>query len=189
LCSKGYSHFLFRIVTISGLSFTGTTTLASELAQNLGWNFLSAGKRFRQYCNGSGLPLTAIPNDVHLAFDATIQEEIRALKHVVMEGRYLGFFARDYRDVLTVWVYSNMPSRSARCLEREDSISSLQEAESHIMHRDNCEKGVGNDLYGLADFTDPSQFARVFENNVEDDRKIIISALLSIVLAGSQAIG
>ena len=169
------------------MSFTGTTTLASELAQSLGWDFLSAGERFRQYCNVTGLPLTSIPNNVHLAFDATIQGEIRELKHVVMEGRYLGFFARDYNDVLTVWVHSNLASRSARCLEREDSISSLEEAESHIIHRDSCEKGVGNEIYGLADFTNPSQFARAFENSVEEDRNNIISTLVSIVLPGSQA--
>ncbi|HKB67392.1 MAG TPA: hypothetical protein VKC61_16165 [Pyrinomonadaceae bacterium] len=178
---------MYRIVTISGLSFTGTTTLASELAKSLGWTFLSAGERFRQYCNTKGLSLTSIPNDVHLAFDATIKEEIRMLEHVVMEGRYLGFFAKDYNDVLTVWVHSKLASRSARCLEREDVISSLEEAGNHIVDRDSCEKGIGNELYGLADFTNPAQFARVFENSDEDDREKIISALTSVVIPGTQA--
>jgi cytidylate kinase len=104
-----------------------------------------------------------------------------------MEGRYLGFFARDYNDVLTVWVHSNLASRSARCLEREDSISSLEEAVNHIVDRDSCEKGIGNELYGLADFTNPSQFARLFENSDEEDRENIISALIGIVIPGTQA--
>src|SRR5258705_8810506 len=178
---KGIVTSLYRVVTISGLSFTGTTTLASELAKSLGWTFLSAGERFRQYCNTKGLSLTSIPNDVHLAFDATIKEQIRMLEHVVMEGRYLGFFAKDYNDVLTVWVHSKLASRSARCLEREDVISSLEEAGNHIVNRDSCEKGIGNELYGWAALTEAAQISSSFSKSHEGDPRRIINVLNSVV--------
>jgi cytidylate kinase len=164
------------------LSFTGTTTLASELARALGWNFVSAGQRFRQFCDDARVSLTSIPNEVHSAFDATIQEEIRLVTHVVIEGRYLGFFAKRYDDVLTVWIQSNMSIRRERCLAREGAITSAEEAQNHILHRDDYEKNIGIKLYDLDDFTDPSQFDYVFENNTEQDRKSILNRLLNILV-------
>jgi len=172
---------LWRIVTISGLSFTGTTTLASELARDLGWNVLSAGQRFREFCKSSNLSLTSIPTDVHTAFDNTIRQEIESLNNVVIEGRFLGYFAKDYEDVLKVWIHSDMALRKDRCLARETVLTTAEEAEKHILARDDYEKRIGSQLYTLADFTDRSQFDYVFENNLEEDPPAIIRHLVAAI--------
>lgn len=172
-----------RIVTISGLSFTGTTTLASQLARDLGWNVVSAGQRFREFCKSSNVSLTAIPTYVHTAFDATIQQEIKSLKNVVIEGRYLGFFAKGYEDVLKVWIQSEMTLRNDRCLAREKGLTTAKEAEQHILARDDYEKKIGAELYKLADFTDRAQFDYVFDNNAEEDPAAIIRQLVTAIVA------
>src|SRR4051812_45474861 len=91
-----------RIVIVSGLSLTGTTSLARMLATALAWEVVLVGERFREYAREHGLVLTAIPLSAHCDFDNLVQQELAGRRAAVLDGRYLGYFARTYSDVLRI---------------------------------------------------------------------------------------
>jgi cytidylate kinase len=160
---------MYRLITISGLSYTGTTTFASTLADALHWKFVSAGGRFREFCGQQGIAITAIPDDVHAHFDDVIRSELATYRRAVYEGRYLAYFAQQYHDVLKVRLDASQAVRVARCLQREPDILSANQARGHILVRDSREAQVAQRLYGLANFLDNSLFNLILPNNCQAD--------------------
>ena len=154
---------------ISGRSYTGTTTVARLLSQSIGWDFISAGERFRSYCHEHKIGITNIPYHVQIDFDNQIKSEILERHDSVFEGRYLGLFCKDLPSIIRVLLTASFQVRTARCFTREPSIHSESDAVEFIKCRDNHEVSIAEDLYGTRDFLDPGFFDFVLTNDYVAD--------------------
>ena len=176
---------MYRIVTVSGLSYTGTTTFGKHLASALNWQFISAGQRFREKCEQHGIAITDIPTAMHRQLDEQVQTELTVALDTVFEGRYLGHFGRLYTDILKIRLEANLEVRQARCLAREPGHSDLDWALRYIRFRDASEVKDAKDLYGLDNFLDDDFFHLILMNNHLEDHERAIERVVRLVRANA----
>lgn len=159
------------IITISGMSSTGTTTLWDELRKLLpeGFFFHSCGKHMRDYLVGElgfvtveeGIrSLTDSGEDVDaLLIDSKVGELVRAHEHLVLEGRIVHrmteLFGGKKPDV-SILLTCPLPERIQRFAKRE-GIESITEASDRLLERDGLDMTRFNGRYGIAHI-DPSDF-------------------------------
>jgi len=123
----------YRNIVISGDVGTGTTTLGKNLAEKLGWQFLSAGEFFRNYAKEHNIPLwnkAAIPDDFEREVDTNLTQKLKNDKNFVVEGHYAAWFARDLPDVLRILLTCDREVANLRMLKREHThVESVEEIE------------------------------------------------------------
>ncbi len=103
---------MYRLITISGLSFTGKTSFSKKLATLLNWQCISAGQRFRDLCAAKGILITDIPKNDHIELDDKIKTEILNDHDTIIEGHYLGIFSKNISSVLKVLLVSDIDRRA-----------------------------------------------------------------------------
>src|SRR5262245_2422797 len=98
------------LITISGVPGSGKTTVARQLAGQLGWPHFYAGDLYRQEAKARGLSLDAFnalceqDHSVDRALDAAMAARAKQ-GNVVLEGRLAGYLASDnHLDALKVWL-------------------------------------------------------------------------------------
>lgn len=152
-----------RVITISGLAATGTTSVSLCLAEKLGWNHISAGQRFRQYAAEAKLSLKDIPIETHRAFDEKIKQELVESKHCVIEGRYLGLFGASDEEIFKVLLTASLECRTVRYAAREGlCIESAREA---LEQRDRTEIGFAAQELGSTDFLAEQYYNLILPND------------------------
>jgi cytidylate kinase len=156
---------MLRLITISGLSYTGKTCFSNKLAASLNWEYISAGQRFRDLCKEKNIPIDSIPEEFHLNLDNTIKKELLIKNNTIMEGRYLGFFSQGIQSVLKILLISDYEKRIQRCYLRDNKILELKDAESVINKRDEKERSAAYNLYNVYNFDDKSYYDEIVVNN------------------------
>jgi cytidylate kinase len=170
-----------RIVVVSGLSLTGTTTFARMLATTLAWDVVLVGDRFRDYAREHRLSLTAIPLSAHRDFDNLVQQELAGHRSLVLDGRYLGFFARTYSDVLRIRLVADLPTRVARAVRRAAGAMTEDQARQTLLARDSAEYEAFRNLYGSDDFLADKFFNLMLVNNDGTSLAQLAASTLSLV--------
>ena len=171
----------YRAVVISGLSYTGSTTMTHLLAKSLSWQVVSAGARFREFCHQHGLSIIPMPLDTQRTFDEQFQNDLRIASHTVFEGRFLAYFSRDLPDVLKVRLDASYRVREARCLQREADICNVRQAAERIQLRDSQERWDAEYLYDLQDFLDTAYFDLCIQNDQPEDLTDGVGRILTIL--------
>ncbi len=117
----------YRLVTISGLPGSGTTTLARAVAAAAGLEHLDAGTIFRRLAAERGMDVAELGRwaadhpEADVELDARIGERARA-GDCVLEGRLAGWVVtREAVSALRVWVVAAEEVRAARVAGREGS--------------------------------------------------------------------
>lgn len=111
-----------HIIVISGLSYTGSSTLAKGLSISLKWDLTLAGDRFREYCNEQGLNYNIakqIPDDIHKCLDNRLVLEMQTNTQTVFEGRIAIWLASKIPYTLKIWCQVDIETRITRCGQRE----------------------------------------------------------------------
>lgn len=169
-----------RLIIISGLSYTGKTTLGKALAFALDWKFISAGSLFREECKKQGQAITAIPDEIHKNLDGRIICSLRKMRETVVEGRYLGLFCHGDTTILKLLTRVDTQIRIDRCRFRE-SLPDNSFANQFLMTRDSAEMADALRLYKKQDFLEESLFDLVIDNNNEEDMKNAISLVTKVI--------
>lgn len=146
-------------IVISGMSYTGTTTIARELSVCFELDLILAGERFRDFCNATGLDPSqtdSIPRETHIEFDDHLRLEVRDSSQVVIEGRIAIWIASEYPNTCRIWCQSGLDTRVLRCEERDELNS--EDARQRVKIRDANEIAFYRDLYGI-DLRNMSGFA------------------------------
>lgn len=184
------------IITISGMSSTGTTTLWDALRELLPEDFVfhSCGKHMRDYLVGElgfstveeGIrSLTDSGEDVDsLLIDNKVGGLVRAHEHLVLEGRIVHkmteLFGGKKPDV-SILLTCPLPERIKRFAEREGR--EIQEASDRLLERDQRDMTRFNLRYGIAHI-DPSDFHITLNSGLLDKEtlpKIAFHALSHII--------
>jgi len=153
-----------RVITISGEVGSGKTTLLAELSgilQPAGWQVVSIGTKFREFCARRGLTIDEIdhlPDELHQQFDEYQEQMLRDMESILLESRLAGYLARrlGLSDVLKVYCRLPLEERIGRIAERQ-SVS-YAAARNLIQERDRKDLERFRRLYGVEDYRDPLNY-------------------------------
>ena len=110
------------IITISGLSGSGKTTVAKALSINLNYKYVSSGEAFRQLAREHGMNLEQFSilaeNDPEIdrMIDKRQVDTVSRYKNVIFEGRLSG---KIVNGDLKVWLKAPLEVRVKRIAKRE----------------------------------------------------------------------
>lgn len=127
----------YRNITISGLICVGSSTLASQLEEKLGWKYWNAGQFFRDYCKAHNLKLenTADRSDeLSRKVDYGMRKDLKENSGLIFEGWLSGFVAQSVKGVLKILLYCGDGLRIDRFVNRENM--GVEESKKHIFKRE-----------------------------------------------------
>ena len=139
-----------HIIVISGLGYSGSSTLADSLSKRLNWELILAGERFRIYCRENGIdPNDAkqIPKEVHRQFDEKLTLEMGASVRTIFEGRIAIWLSTNLPYALRVWCRTDAITRITRCVQREGL--SREKCAELIDNRDRTDSETFEMLYNI----------------------------------------
>ncbi|MHA1863576.1 MAG: (d)CMP kinase [Candidatus Thorarchaeota archaeon] len=167
-------------ITISGPHGAGTSSAGKQLAQKLGYRYISAGELFRDSAKTRGINIgeftKIVEGDPFLKnkLDETLKEEARK-GNVVLEGRLVGWIAKDIAE-LRVFLTADFETRVKRIAQRENKSVELAKAETLQREREEREWFLKN--YGF-DILERSVYTLEIDTtscNIECVIKIILNA-------------
>jgi|Deesub1362B_J571_1020462.scaffolds.fasta_scaffold00070_91 cytidylate kinase len=167
-------------VAISGLSGSGTTTVAKSLADKLGYKLVSAGEIFRRMANEQRMNLiqfsrkAEIDPEIDRRVDE-IQKEISEKEDdIVIEGR---LSARLVNADLRVWLKAPFEVRVERIAKREGR--NYEEVFRETSEREKSEKMRYMKYYGI-DIDDLSFYDLVIESSKWNSESIVNIIFLAV---------
>ena len=113
------------LITISGPAGSGKSTVASGLAETLGYEHVSGGDIFRDLADERGLTplelnrLAEEEESIDRDLDRRQRELAATREDLVLESRLAGWMAGDHAD-FRVWLDAPLDVRVARIADRED---------------------------------------------------------------------
>lgn len=161
------------IITISGKSCSGKTTIAKKIAKELNYDFFSVGNYFRQHYKNKQTNV----NDYFL--DKIQQNLINNNKNIVLEGRMSGIFLKKYSKTpenLSVFLNVNTETQIKRYLHRENN-KSIKEAIEKTYKRDLKDEQRLNKIYNTSIFYEKNYDLIINTNNKKIDH--IIKSILT----------
>lgn len=126
----------YKNIVISGEIGTGKTTLAYNLARELGWEALSGGQFIRKWHEEHSLPLNdtmKIPEEVDREMDMSFKKRMKEDKGVIFESHLAGWLAKDFPETLKVLCIADFEVMMERVAERQGV--SVEEARQEYSKR------------------------------------------------------
>ena len=166
-----------RVVTVSGLPGSGTSTACQLLQQRLGWSYLNAGQIFRELADEAGVSLAeygrraeADPR-IDRALDARMVERAGQREPVVLEGRLTGWMVlRHGVPALKVWLEAPAQARAARVGRREGQ--SAREALQDMAAREHSEQQRYAQFHGI-DLADLSVYDLLLDSEQQAPERLV----------------
>jgi len=172
------------IITISGLSGSGKTTVAKALSENLSYKYVSAGEAFRQlaheHCmNLERFNILAESNpEIDRMIDERQVEIVSRYKNVIFEGRLSG---RVLNGDLKVWLKASLAERVKRIATREQK--SYEQALNETRSRENSEAKRYLEIYDI-DIFDLDTYDLVIDTQHWNQHAVIDIILTAVKLNG-----
>jgi cytidylate kinase len=170
-----------RIITLSGLPGTGTSTACSTLCKGLGWAYVNAGEIFRQLARESGLDLADFDRRaeadgrIDRQLDERMMARARAQAPIVVEGRLTGWMAHCHGlEALKIWLEAALEVRVARVAHREGK--SEQEAQDEMLVRQESEARRYEEFHGIR-IGDLSIYDLVLDTGHIDSEAVVAQVL------------
>ncbi len=157
----------YRNVTVSGKIATGTTTLAKNLQQTLGWKYINTGAIQRQYDRERGVNENehgaALRTDQHeREMESMAKKILTEKKEVVYEAWLSGFVAREIPSVLRVLVICSQDAIRIDRVANRDKVS-IEQAKRFIRTREEENISKWKKIYGDHDFWSTKYFNLVID--------------------------
>jgi len=163
-----------RIICISGDAASGKTTAARGVAAQLpGWQIVSTGQRFREYCRERGIDpqqISHLGDDIHREADERMRQELATSRDLIAEARLVGYLAREMDDALRVFCACPLEIRAQRFLGREPGFS-LDDSRARVAERDRADTENLRHLYGI-DYHNPEYYHLVVDTAVMDPQQV-----------------
>ena len=167
----------YRNIIISGDVGTGTSTLAKGLATELRWKLVSVGDFFRKWHKKNNIPLwnkLSIPVKIELEADKKYRGIIEREKNVVLDGHYLGWFAKDLDDIFRILLTADKKVTTKRVLDREHTH---KEKPEEITERRRQLREKFKKLYTNDDYEDPKIYDLVIDTTETGEKETLQRAL------------
>jgi predicted cytidylate kinase len=149
----------YRAITISGQVAVGTSTLARNLKEVLGWKYINAGDIQRGYdrkhnINENKQGATARSDEHENEIDEMTKKMLREEKNIIYEGWLAGFMAQGIKDVLKVLVICSEDAIRIDRVANRDKLS-ISEAKEWLKQREEENTVKWQKLYGKHAFWSP----------------------------------
>lgn len=119
------------IISVSGLTCTGTTSVGSKLAEKLGFEFYSMGQYYKEYQHD--LPKMMVDfNTVDMKIEKYIEDIVNNNNNVVMEGRTVGISI--YTD-FSILLHADIETTIKRYMQRE-RIENVDQVSEQVIKKD-----------------------------------------------------
>jgi cytidylate kinase len=181
-----------RNITVSGRIATGTTTLAHNLNEILGWEFLNGGKIFRQFATEKGLDIVqteARPDEFDLGYEEKIKSLLRQKSHQIIQSHLAGFDAQGIEGIFKILVIcedekgeDKVDIRIDRLVNRDEK--KVEEAKNEIQERERQNLQKWRRLYAKNDpdwvYWDKKYYDLIINTysiSAEDSTKAVLDAL------------
>ncbi len=157
----------YRIITISGKYAVGTSTLAENLQEVLGWKYVNVGAIQRKYdrehsINENQRGAMARSDDHERQIDEMTKKMLKEEKNLIYEAWLAGFMAQGIPGILKVLlICSDEAVRIDRVVNR-DKIA-VDEAKQYIKQREEENAVKWKKLYGNYDFWDSKYYDLVID--------------------------
>lgn len=149
-----------RIIAISGRIASGSTTLAKQLAEELGWKHIEGGEVFweavRNKMNLSAKDTHLRPDEEDVLFDQKLKDIIKNDKDIVLETKLAGFNAQGVDGIFKILVVcedeqgnDQTQIRIDRLVNRE-SVS-ISKAKEEVIEREDNDLEKWQRLYAHGD--------------------------------------
>lgn len=153
------SDLKYRAVTISGKIAVGTSTLAQNLADVLGWKRINAGDIQREYDRKNNIHenkqgATARSDAHENEIDEMTKKVLKEEKNIIYEAWLAGFMAQGIEGVLKVLVICSEDAVRIDRITNRDNIS-VEEAKEWLKQREEENTVKWKKLYGDHEFWDP----------------------------------
>lgn len=161
-------------ITICGLAGTGTSTTGKQLAEQLGYEFISSGGIFRSTAAAYGMDLHEFEDlcsrdqKYDRAVDDGIAEIGRTKNDSVVESRLAWFFIPDSFKVLLL---CDDDTRIRRVAGR-DKLT-IKEAREKTTHREKSIRTRFREYYGIEQFDDPAHFDLVLDTTATEVNELV----------------
>lgn len=181
-----------RNITVSGRIGSGATTLATHLAEKLGWDVLDGGKIMRKVQEdiGAGVEETSKRPD---SFDLDYEEKIKGIlaneEHHIIQSHLAGFDAQGIPGVFKIFVVCEDHDGNDKTEMRIDRVvnrdgKSIDQAKHELSERDRQNLEKWRRLYADNDqewyYWDKKYYDLVvntYVNNQEESLKIALDAI------------
>lgn len=164
-----------KIITISGLPGSGTTTAAELLSKRTGMKMISSGEIFRELAREHDVTLEEFgalaeeDEDIDRELDRRIIEEAGPGR--ILEGRLTGHMVdRSNKDAYKVWIEADREVRVNRIAERENEPVSL--IRSRVKERERSERKRYKEYYGI-DIEETSIYDIVIDSEENDPDEVV----------------
>ena len=182
-----------RIITVSGRIGAGSTSLAKNLARELGWKRLEGGDIFweaiRKRMNVSNKDTKLRSDEEDVLFDEKQKHILQNEQQLVLESKLAGFCAQGMKDVFKVLVLcadvngEDQPEiRIDRLVNRENV--SVDDAKAEVFEREANDLSKWRKLYAAGDsawvYWDKQYYDLVintFSHNQEESLQTVLKAL------------
>lgn len=142
-------------ITVSGLPGSGTTTLCKNLNKVLSFDYIYAGKIFREMAQKRGLSVEEfnkqIENDpsIDTNLDRQVMNFADSHANCIVEGRLSGWFAHreQNKDFVKIWVTAPLDIRLDRIAHRENET--LDVTSRKVEMREKSEAKRYKSIYGI----------------------------------------
>ncbi|OGK18318.1 hypothetical protein A3G67_03420 [Candidatus Roizmanbacteria bacterium RIFCSPLOWO2_12_FULL_40_12] len=149
----------YNAITISGKVAVGTSTLAKNLHEVLGWKYINVGDIQRQYdrehkANENQRGALNRPDTHEQGMDDMTKKILSTEKKIIYEAWLAGFMAKDIEGVLKVLLYCSEDAVRVDRVVNRDSVS-IEDAKEWLKQREEENLIKWQKLYGKHDFWDP----------------------------------
>lgn len=111
-----------RNITVSGRIATGATTLAKQIADALGWEFLEGGELFERFFDPAKGYDKDRPDQFDLDYEEKIKNLLREKDHQVIQSHLAGFDAQGIEGVFKIGVICEDENGQDRMEVRVDRL-------------------------------------------------------------------
>lgn len=157
----------YKNITVSGKIAVGTTTLAKNLQQTLGWKYINTGQLQREFDRHHGINehkqgALARSDDHERQMEEMSKKKLNQEKHLIYEAWLSGFVARDIPGVLKVLLICSEDAVRIDRVVNRDKVT-VEEAKQFIKQREEENIKKWKKLYGDYDFWDPKYYDLVID--------------------------
>lgn len=168
----------YRNITVSGVVAVGTTVLAKELVERLGWRHINLGEWFRDYCRKQNLSIEETKqqaDEVHVKADQELRRKLISNNKLVAEGWLAGFMAQGIPRVLKVLLVAPLEVRVSRFMQRER----VGEREARALMKKRTEENIKKwrKIYGRIDFWKKDLYDVVIDTNRFNQEETVVRVM------------
>lgn len=182
-----------RIITVSGRIASGSTTLAKNIAENLGWRHIEGGdifwERVRSKLNLDSKDTDKRPDKEDEIFDAELKSMLENESGIVLETKLAGYNAQGIDGIFKILVVcedqngeDHMDIRIDRLINREEL--SIDQAKQEVIEREKNDIEKWRRIYAGGDpewvYWDPKYYdlrVNTYSHNPNQALELVTAAI------------